>query len=70
MESTNDSIETLANLEDDSVPIVCDTYRIITGCEQTSGAFSLVDMLSPPNVDPLPRSHSKFQEAFYIIDRD
>ena len=70
MESTNDSIEILANLEGNSLPIVGDTYRIIIGSEQTSGAYSIVDMLIPPNVDPLPHSHSKFQEAFYIIDGD
>jgi len=46
MESTNDSIEILANLEGNSLPIVGDTYRITIGSEQTSGAYSIVDMHS------------------------
>lgn len=68
MESTNDFSETIANLENDSLSIISDIYRITIGSEQTSGAYSLVDMLIPPNVDSLPHSHRKFQEAFYIID--
>lgn len=68
MENTNSSITAVANLDGDSVSIVGDTYRIIVGSEQTSGAYSLVDMLIPPNGGPPPHSHVKFQEAFYIID--
>ena len=68
MENTNSSITAVANLDGDSVSIVGDTYRIIVGSEQTSGAYSLVDMLIPPSGGPPPHSHVKFQEAFYIID--
>lgn len=68
MESTNNSIIAIADLEGDSVSIVGDTYRIIIGGEQTGGAYSLVDMLIPPNGGPPPHSHAKFQEAFYVMD--
>ena len=68
MENTNNSITTVATLEGDIVSVVGDTYRIIVGSEQTSGAYALVDMLIPPNGGPPPHSHAKFQEAFFIID--
>ncbi|MDN5866436.1 MAG: cupin domain-containing protein [Candidatus Nitrosocosmicus sp.] len=68
MESTNNFIAAITDLEGDSVSIVGDTYRIIIGGEQTGGAYSLVDMLIPPKGGPPPHSHVKFQEAFYVID--
>jgi hypothetical protein len=54
MENTNNSITTVATLEGDIVSVVGDTYRIIVGSEQTSGAYALVDMLIPPNGGPPP----------------
>ena len=68
MENTNDFVTAVADLEGDSVSLVGNTYRIIIGGDQTNGAYSLVDMLIPPNGSPPPHSHAKFQEAFYIID--
>jgi quercetin dioxygenase-like cupin family protein len=68
MENTNDFIIAVADLEGDSVSLVGNTYRIIIGGDQTNGAYSLVDMLIPPNGGPPPHSHAKLQEAFYIID--
>jgi hypothetical protein len=55
----------VANLEGDSVSLVGDTYRIIIGTEQTSGVYSLMDMLIPQNGDPEPHFHATFQKAFY-----
>jgi hypothetical protein len=64
MESTNNSIIAITDLEGDSVSIVGDTYRIIIGGEQTGGAYSLVDMLIPPNGGPhlilMPNSKRHF----------
>ena len=68
MENSNSSIIAVADLEGDSVSLAGDTYRIIISGEQTNGAYSLVDMLIPPNGGPPPHSHANFQEAFYIID--
>ncbi len=68
MENIINPITSVADLEGDNVSLVGDTYRIIIGSEQTSGAYSLVDMLIPPNGGPTPHSHAQFQEAFYIID--
>ena len=67
MKSTNKSITTVAQ-EGPSLSMVGDTYRILIGSEQTSGAYALVDMLIPLKGGPPPHSHADFQEAFYILD--
>jgi quercetin dioxygenase-like cupin family protein len=48
--------------------VVCDTYRIVVGGEQTNDAYALIDMLIPPQGGPPPHSNATFQEAFYTID--
>jgi hypothetical protein len=58
MENTNNSITAVATLEGDIVSVVDDTYRIIVGSEQTSGAYALVDMLIP----------SDFQTRYILVD--
>jgi quercetin dioxygenase-like cupin family protein len=68
MENTNNSLTAVAAQEGPSVSVVGDTYRIVIGSEQTSGAYALIDMLIPPKGGPPPHSHANFQEAFYIID--
>lgn len=60
MENTNSSLTTVA-AEGPRVSVVGDTYRVIIGGEQTSGAYALVDMLIPPKGGPLPHSHVTFQ---------
>jgi quercetin dioxygenase-like cupin family protein len=67
MRNTNKSITTVGQ-EGPSLSIVGDTYRILIGSEQTSGAYALVDMLIPLKGGPPPHSHADFQEAFYILD--
>ena len=67
MKNINKSITTVAQ-EGPSLSMVDDTYRILIGSEQTSGAYALVDMLIPPKGGPPPHSHADFQEAFYILD--
>jgi quercetin dioxygenase-like cupin family protein len=68
MEKTNNSLTAVAAQEGPSVSVVGDTYRIVIGSKQTNGAYALIDMLIPPKGGPPPHSHTKFQEAFYIID--
>ena len=68
MESTNNSLTSVAAQEGPSISVVGDTYRIVIGSEQTNGAYALIDMLIPPRGGPPPHSHATFQEAFYIID--
>jgi quercetin dioxygenase-like cupin family protein len=67
MKNTNKSITTVAQ-EGPSLSMAGDTYRILIGIEQTSGAYALVDMLIPLKGGPPPHSHADFQEAFYILD--
>jgi quercetin dioxygenase-like cupin family protein len=67
MKNTNKSITTVAQ-EGPSLSMLGDTYRILIGSEQTSGAYALVDMLIPLKGGPPPHSHADFQEAFYILD--
>jgi quercetin dioxygenase-like cupin family protein len=68
MENTNNSITAVAAQQGLSISVVGDTYRIIIDGEQTNGAYTVIDMLIPPNGGPAPHSHVKFQEAFYITD--
>jgi quercetin dioxygenase-like cupin family protein len=68
MENTNNSITAVAAQQGLSISVVGDTYRIIIDGEQTNGAYTVIDMLIPPNGGPPPHSHVKFQEAFYITD--
>jgi quercetin dioxygenase-like cupin family protein len=51
-----------------SLSMVGDTYRILISGEQTGGAYSVIDMLVPPNGGPGPHAHADFQEAFYVIE--
>jgi quercetin dioxygenase-like cupin family protein len=67
MKNTNKSITTVGQ-EGPSLSMVGDTYRILIGSEQTSGAYALVDMLIPLKGGPPPHSHADFQEAFYVLD--
>lgn len=57
MENTNKSITTVAQ-EEPSLSMVGDTYRILMGSEQTSGAYALVDMLIPQKGGPSLHSHA------------
>jgi hypothetical protein len=69
MESTNNSITTVASQSGPSVSVVGDTYRIIIGGEQTNGAYALIDMLIPPKGGPGPYSHATFQEGILYSGR-
>src|SRR5918994_2667644 len=62
------SITAIAPQGGHSVSILGGTYRIIIGSEQTNGAYTLIDMLIPPQGGPRPHSHPTFQEAYYILD--
>ena len=68
MENANNSLTVIAAQEGPNASVVGDTYCIVTGSEQTNGAYALIDMLIPPKGGPGPHSHVTFQEAFYIID--
>ena len=40
----------------------------LVSCKQTNGAFSVIDMLVPPQNGPGPHAHTNFYESFYIVD--
>lgn len=48
--------------------VVGDNYRILVSGTQTNGAFSIIDMLVPPQGGPGPHSHANFYECFYLVD--
>ena len=43
-------------------------YRVLVSGRQTSGAFSIIEMLVPPQNGPGPHSHADFYESFYVVD--
>jgi quercetin dioxygenase-like cupin family protein len=48
--------------------VVGGNYRVLVSGKQTNGAFSVIDMLVPPQNGPGPHAHANFQESFYIVD--
>jgi glyoxylate utilization-related uncharacterized protein len=67
MKNTNKSITTVGK-EGPSLSIVGDTYRILIGSEQTSGAYALVDMLIPLKGGAATSFARRVAEAFYVLD--
>jgi quercetin dioxygenase-like cupin family protein len=43
-------------------------YRILVSGKQTDGAFSIIEMLVPPQGGPGPHSHPDFFESFFLVD--
>lgn len=48
--------------------VVGGNYRVLVSGKQTNGAFSVIDMLVPPQNGPGPHAHANFYESFYIVD--
>jgi len=48
--------------------VVGGNYRVLVSGKQTNGAFSVIDMLIPPQNGPGPHAHANFHESFYIVD--
>ena len=44
-----------------------DNYRIIISGKETEGKYAVIDMIIPPGGGPMPHSHAKFTETFFII---
>lgn len=57
-----DSDETLVH-----IGLVGDTYTILVSGEDTSGAYTLIDMHVPPGGGPPPHRHD-FEEMFSVLD--
>lgn len=48
--------------------VVGDLYTILSGGEDTAGAFALLHAVVPPGGGPPPHIHSREDEAFYVLD--
>ena len=68
MENQANNLTAVDAQDGQSLSVVGDTYRIIVGAEQTGGAYSVIDMLIPPQGGPGPHSHADYQEAFYVVE--
>jgi len=62
------SIITVNENEGQSLSIAGNAYRIIISGKQTSGAYTVIDMLVPPGGGPGPHAHADIQESFYVVD--
>jgi quercetin dioxygenase-like cupin family protein len=68
MENQKKSPITVGTTGGKIVSVVGDTYRILVGGAETNGAFTVIDMLIPPNGGPGPHEHAQIEESFYVID--
>ncbi|WP_345992639.1 cupin domain-containing protein [Chryseobacterium sp. Chry.R1] len=44
-----------------------DNYRVVISGKETEGKYAVIDMIIPPGGGPMPHSHPKFTETFFII---
>jgi quercetin dioxygenase-like cupin family protein len=54
--------------EGQAVWVVGDHYTIKVSGEQTGGAFTLIEVMVPPQSGPPPHLHRREDEMFYILD--
>jgi quercetin dioxygenase-like cupin family protein len=54
--------------EGPSAWVVGDTYTFKATAEQTGGAFALIEASIPPGSGPPPHTHTREDEAFYLLD--
>ena len=48
--------------------VVGDLYTVKASGEDTGGAFALIEVLVPPQSGPPPHTHSREDEAFYVLE--
>lgn len=48
--------------------VVGDLYTILSGGDDTGGAFALLHAVVPPGGGPPPHVHGREDEAFYVLD--
>jgi len=68
MATTTTNITTVNDKEGQSLSVVGDTYRIVISGKQTSGNYTIIDMIVPPGGGPGPHAHANMQETFYVVD--
>lgn len=60
--------DTLRAGEGRSAWVVGDLYTIKASGEDTGGAFTLIEVLVPPQSGPPPHIHRREDEAFYVLE--
>jgi quercetin dioxygenase-like cupin family protein len=53
-----------------TVWVVGDLYTIKAGGNDTGGAFTLIEVMVPPQSGPPPHIHRREDEAFYVLEGD
>src|SRR5688500_19633671 len=48
--------------------VVGDLYTILASGEDTGGAYALIHAVVPPGGGPPPHTHSREDEAFYVLE--
>jgi quercetin dioxygenase-like cupin family protein len=48
--------------------VVGDLYTVKASGDDTGGAFTLIEVMVPPQSGPPPHRHSREDEAFYIVE--
>jgi len=51
-----------------TVAVVGDIYRFLATGDETNGAYAMWEAVVPPGGGPPPHTHSREEEAFYILE--
>jgi len=51
-----------------TVAVVGDVYRFLATGEDTGGAYAMWEAIVPPGGGPPPHTHSREEEAFYVME--
>jgi quercetin dioxygenase-like cupin family protein len=51
-----------------TIGVVGDVYRFLATGEDTDGKYALLEALVPPGGGPPPHTHSREEEAFYVLE--
>jgi quercetin dioxygenase-like cupin family protein len=51
-----------------TIAVVGDVYRFLAIGDETNGKYSMWEAIVPPGGGPPPHTHSREEEAFYILD--
>lgn len=62
------SIRISNNTSSEAIAIGASAYSILLGGQDSNGQLAIIEMLVPPNAEPIPHEHKGFQECFYVLE--